>query len=411
MANIDDLINVDVVQKSDLLPLFYHLKGSDKDYRPMKIWGSDLRIWTYLRTEKWKDGKERYVFREFVPGKMIWGSACPEHRLPKDVADQIGLKQEYMDAVKKTGFLLLGIKQSEKTGKEIKKLFVPHERFFASFCKAFGVGKLLSDPFEPDTSYRDAYLATRVASYDKQTQPLTLMCFHIIGNTYQAVGIFNEFLRTNSYVDVKRLKYLLTNHGTRKTRIAHYTIDGHCYTAVQYITNDGTDSVFQEGVEFSFSDTGDKSYTLTPMIFYTEPADMQQRPVGLPLPDQAVSFRHQKGYTMDGLYEKYTANTKMQKKVLNTLRMLEQYPINYMTSSVDGKIRSMLEQEDFVKFFSQKRFQTLQFEDGCGSLLTVYTEVFRIKRDSQGLKRTTEPKVNDALGKTLAHVVDDVKMA
>ncbi len=114
---------------------------------------------------------------------------------------------------------------------------------------------------------------------------------------------------------------------------------------------------------------------------------------------------------MDGLYEKYTANTKMQKKVLNTLRMLEQYPINYMTSSVDGKIRSMLEQEDFVKFFSQKRFQTLQFEDGCGSLLTVYTEVFRIKRDSQGLKRTTEPKVNDALGKTLAHVVDDVKMA
>lgn len=379
--------------------LQWTLRDLDRAFTRQEFYPFDLSLLSYVGRDK--NGGYRFV--ELIPDEINIGRFLPNEKnyfcddtymihLSRERSDELGLSDEYMEMIQKTGFLL----RDHETG----NLLVPDELFLSSFCRALGLGKLHKGEDDDSTILRDIYLAERMSA---TTEPVTITSRRICPNSYCAIGVFKDFCRPKAEEDNNMLKRLLTGYAKHPVKMASFTLFSE-YNSINYKIEDNPGMEFAYGVQFSFSDTGDASYRITPLLY--------RYSVSIPLTDFAVSQPHNRGYSIQKLFGQACSYLPKAEALLRALRAMEAMPIMYFLPDGEKELRKLLNETRFPIIYSAKKYKVLseRFTELHGPCMTieVIRKLFEIRSNLQ-CKRTMEPKVLAALGKTLLHATEYVK--
>lgn len=376
--------------------LRWMLRDLDRSFTRKQFYPYNLSILSYIGKDQ--DGNLKFI--AFIPDEIDVDRFLPNRKnyfldnscminLSKGQADRLGLEDEYIDMIEKTGFLL--------KDQETDILLVPDELFLSSFCRSLGIGKLPKTKNDDNTILRDIYLAERMSV---ETGPIMISSRRICRDTYCAIGVFKDFYRPKSEKDNEILKRLLTGYAKHPVRMESFIFLSE-RNSINYRIEDNENSEFSCGIQFSFSDTGDESYRITPILY--------RHSVSIPLTDYAVFQPHNRGYSIQKLFGQACSYLPKAEELLLTLRHMEEKPMQYSVPDGEKELRKLLNEVHFPIIYSAKKYKVLseKFGDLAGNCMTieVIRKLFEIRSNLQ-CKRTMEPKVLSALGKTLLHAAD-----
>jgi hypothetical protein len=380
------------------LTLRWMLRDMDRAFTRQQFYPYNLSLLSFVGRSR--NGSCRFV--ELIPDEINIDRFRPDQKnyfydnrydvnLSRDQTDRLGLMDEYIEMIRKTGFLL--------KDQESDTLLVPDELFLSSFCRSLGIGKLQKRENDDNTILRDIYLAERMSL---ATEPIMITARRIHRATFCAIGVFKDFCRPESEDDNDTLKRLLTGYAKHPVKMVSFMFlsERNC---INYRIEDDANSEFSYGIQFSFSDTGDESYRITPLLYrYT---------ISIPLTDFAVSQPHNRGYSIQKLFGQACSYLPKAEELLHALRCMEEMPAHYLVPDGEKELRKLLNEVRFPIIYSAKKYKVLseKFGDLSGNCKTieVIRKIFDIRSNLQ-CKRTMEPKVLAALGKSLLHAADAV---